>query len=263
MTLIAFLFGALSIAGQTYNSNSGGYNTGYGTVYGSFGMATASQNMYNTIQMNMQRAMLQATLKKSGAGSANNSARTGGSNRAATARETPTRVVRNYGRFTADPSVDTAKVLADALGTTAEDKALLRQIYTAVKAEYDKEAATNGWKNNLAGALTFFVVSCSTVFHDSSEPSDDTVAALYDALNQTIDEIPEFGRMTNRDKQGFNNMLIGFSAIPLATYAEGKQNGDAATLKAASDLAGQLIEMILKTDPAKIRFENGSMVFDR
>lgn len=262
--LLLILTAAVSVDAQTYNSNSGGYNTGYGTVYGSFGMAAASQNIYNTMQMNMQRAMLQSTLKKSGGRPANNSASNGGSSRSApTARLVPARVVRNYGRFTADPSVDTGNVLSEALGSTAEEKALLKQLYLAVKAGYDKEAAANGWQNNIAGALTFFIVTNVTVYHESEEPSDRTVAALYDVLSETLDSIPEFGKMTNRDKQGFNNMLIGFAAIPLATYTEGKQNGDAATIKAARDISGQLIDMVLKTSPENMRFENGEMKFGR
>jgi hypothetical protein len=253
-TVVLFLTGSASP--QTYNSNSGGYNTGYGTVYGSFGMAQATQNIYNTMQTNMQRAMLQATLKKSGQGSTSPPA----SNGAAVVSQ---RGVRNYGKFKPDASVDTGKVLGDALGSTPDEKALLKQIYSTIKSAYEKEAAAKGWQNNIAGALTFFIVSNVTVYHDSEEPSEETIAALYDALNETLDSIPEFGKMTNRDKQGFNNMLIAFAAIPLATYTEGKQNGDAGTLKVARQLSGQLLEMILKADPDNMRFENGQMKFGK
>ena len=254
--ILIMLLAGTAVYSQTYNSNSGGYNTGYGHMYGSFGMAAASQSMYNSMQMHMQKAMLDATLKKSGGSSAGSSAPT-------TASATPKRVVRNHGRFTPDASVDTAKMLGDALASNPAEKALLGQIYSAVKTDYDKQAAANGWKNNLAGSLTLFIVSTVTLYHDSAEASEETVKALYEAMNATIDEIPEFGRMSNRDKQAFNNMLIGFAAIPLATYAEGIENGDAATLKAARDLAGQLLTMVLKADPNNIRFENGVIQFSR
>ncbi len=58
---------ASSAMAQTWNSNAGGWNTGYGTVYGSFGSAMATQNMYNTMQLNIQRAtMRQAMINKWG-----------------------------------------------------------------------------------------------------------------------------------------------------------------------------------------------------
>ena len=54
--ILVFLCSGIANA-QTYNAMSGGYNTGYGTVYGSFGQAMATQNLYNSMQMLMQKTM--------------------------------------------------------------------------------------------------------------------------------------------------------------------------------------------------------------
>lgn len=242
---------------QTYNAMSGGYNTGYGTVYGTFGLAQATQSIYNQMQIQMNMNLLRASGKKTYGPTVMQPGETVAKPRPVP----PAPVPKYYGRFRGDPTVDTGKFMSDTLGETAEEKALLKQIYTTVKAGYDKEAAAKGWTNNMAGALTFFIVSNATVYHNSEVPNDETVAALYLAVSQTMDEIPEFGKMTNKNKQAFNNTLIGFAAIPLATYTEGKQNGDEATLKVARDIAGQLIEMVLMTKPENVRFEGGSMKF--
>jgi hypothetical protein len=53
---LAFL-GVGALHAQTANAYGGGYSTGYGTVYGSFGLAMATQNMYNASQMQMRRTM--------------------------------------------------------------------------------------------------------------------------------------------------------------------------------------------------------------
>jgi hypothetical protein len=174
--------------------------------------------------------------------------------------QAPPPAPKYYGRFRPDATVNTGKILADALGETPEEKQLYTQIYTATKAAFEKEAAAKGWKNNVAGALTFFMVGNATVYHDSAEPNDGTVTALYDAINQAIDEIPEFEKMPNRDKQAFYNVLIAFTGIPLATYSEGKESGNVDTVNAARQLAGEMIKMVLKTDPASVRFENGNLV---
>lgn len=49
LALIVLL--AVPAFAQSWNSNAGRWNTGYGTVYGSFGYAMGRQNIYNTTQM--------------------------------------------------------------------------------------------------------------------------------------------------------------------------------------------------------------------
>ncbi len=66
-------------------------------------------------------------------------------------------------------------------------------------------------------------------------------------MNVALNEIPEFGTAANKDKQVFNNMLIGFSGMLIAVYTEAKQNNDAHELATSKKLAGMLIEMVLKT----------------
>ena len=127
---------------QTWNSSSGGYNTGYGTVYGSFGQAFATQNIYNTMQMQMQKTMMRnAMIKKWGLAAVEKAEREAASGSSSSGTKTsgsgivvsPPSVVRNYGVFRPDATVDSAKAFADALGETPEEKKLINQIYTATK----------------------------------------------------------------------------------------------------------------------------------
>ena len=172
----------------------------------------------------------------------------------------PPLVVRNHGVYRPDPSVNTGKALADNLGDTPEEKALIKQIYEATKAAYEKEAALKGWQNNIAAGLTFFTVTTMTAYHNAEVPSDEAVNTYYKVMNVALDEIPEFATVANKDKQAFNNMLIGFSGMLLAIYTEAKQNNDADALATSKKLAGMLIEMVLKTDPENLRIENGQIV---
>jgi hypothetical protein len=64
----------------------------------------------------------------------------------------------------------------------------------------------------------------------------------------------------NKDKQGFNNMLVGFGGLLLATYAQAKQTNDANALASSKKLAGMLTEMVLKTDAENLQLENGHIV---
>jgi len=256
---------------QTYNSYSGGYSTGYGTVYGSFGLAMATQNMYQTTQMQMQKIMARnAMIKQFGLAAVEKAEREAGTGSSASKGKTtaaapkiavaPPRVVRNYGVFRPDPAVDSAKTFADALGETPEEKMLIRTIYTATKTAYEKEAAAKGMKNNIAGALAYFTATAMFVYNDSEVPSDEALVSYFKVVNAALDEMPEFAAVSNKDKQGYHNMLVGFAGLLTAGYLEGKQNNDADTLAGYKKLSGMLIEMVLKTDPEKVRLENGQIV---
>jgi hypothetical protein len=248
-----------------------GYSTGYGTVYGSYGLASTMQSMYNVAQAQMQRTTARnAMIKKWGLAAVEKAEREAGS-RSSTGTKTsapsnsqivvaPPPVVRSHGVYLPDPSVDTGKALADNLADTPQEKVLIKQIYAATKAAYEEEAALKGWQNNIAAGLTFFTVTAMTVYHNAEVPSDEAVNTYYQVMNVALDEIPEFATVANKDKQAFNNMLIGFSGMLLAVYSEGKQNNDAHTLATSKKLAGMLIEMVLKTDRENLRIENGQIV---
>jgi len=246
--------------------NAYGWSTGYGTVYGSYGLASTMQSMYNVAGAQSQRTTARnAMIKKWGLAAVEKAEREAGS-RSSTAPSNPQivvpppRAVRNHGVYRPDPSVDTGKALADNLADTPQEKALIKQIYAATKAAYEKEALLRGWQNNIAAGLTFFTVTAMTAFHNAEVPSDEAVNSYYQVLNVALDEMPEMATVANKDKQAFNNMLIGFSGTLLAVYTEGKQNNDAATLATSKKLAGMLIEMVLKTDPENLRIENGQIV---
>ena len=270
--LFAFVFLSVSAANaQTYNAYSGGYSTGYGTVYGSFGLAMATQNMYNASQMQMRKAMArQAMINKWGLAAVEKAEREAAAKSSSGAKTAaPSNpeivvpappVVRNHGVFRPDASVETGKALADALGDTPEEKALIAQIYSGTKAAYEKVAAGKGWKNNIAGGLTFFTVTAMTIYRDTEEPSDEAVDVYFKVVNASLDEMPEFAKVSNRDKQNFNNMTIGFAGLLLAGYTEGKQTNDADTVENYKKLARGLIKLVLKTDPENLRIENGQIV---
>lgn len=269
---VVFMLGAVAVGnGQTYNAYSGGYSTGYGTVYGSFGLAMATQNIYNTSQLAMQKAMARnAMIKKWGLAAVEKAEREAAAKSSSGAKAAavsnpkivvpPPPVVRNHGVFRPDPTVDTGTAFANAIGDTAEEKALIKQVYTLTKEAYDKEAAAKGWKNNIAGGLTFFTVTAMTVYRDAEEPGDDAVDAYYKAVNAALDETPAFASVANKDKVNFNNMMIGFGGMLLAGYMEGKQNNDNATVETYRKLAGGLINLVLKTDPENLRLENGQIM---
>ena len=264
---VALAFLSVGIANAQIQAAGGGYyRAGYPTVYGSFGQASVAQSrMYDAVKtQNRRTTERDALIQKWGLAAVEKAERdaASGSSRSSNTKIVvpPPRVVRNYGLFRPDSTVDTGKMLSDALGNTPEEKALIQQIYASTKAGYEKEAAVRGWKNNMAAGLTFFTVAAMTVYNDAEIVSDEAANTYYKTMNAALDEMPEMAAATNKDKQGFNNMLVGFGGILFTAYTEAKQNNDAGALATSKKLAGMLIEMVLKTDPENLRIENGQIV---
>ena len=246
LALLAILFSAGSLSAQT--STAWGYSTGYGNVYGTFGLAQTMQSMYNVARaQSRQRAAGSPASKPA--------------NNAKPAKEVVTRPrpVLNYGRYVPDPSVDTSKAFAEALGDTAEERALIKQIYAVTMSAYESDAKARGWSNNIAAGLTFFTVAAINAYHDEV-PSDEAANDYFKLMNSTLDEIPSLGKVTSEDKQNFNNMAVGFAGLILAGNIEAKNNNDAAALAINKKLAAMLIELVLKTKADDLRLENGRII---
>jgi len=189
--LAALTFALAFLSVGTTNAqtpNAWGYSTGYGNVYGSYGLASSMQSMYNVARAQSQRTNSRnAMIKKYGLAAVEKAEREAGTRTSAPSNPQvvvpPPRVVRNYGMYRPDPSVDTGKALADNLGDTPQEKALIKQIYAATKAAYEEEAASKGWQNNIAAGLTFFTVTAMTAYHNAEVPSDEAVNTYYQVMN--------------------------------------------------------------------------------
>lgn len=255
-------------AASQVQSGGGESPAGFAKIYGSFGKASSAQGqLLESVKKQNRTTPKRTAASKKPARAATASKRgTTATKRTAgrsdsTAAKSSTASVSS-GEFRPDPSVDTAAVLAESLGSNADEKAVIKLVYEATKVEYEKEAERRGWSNNMAGGLTFFTVAAIMVYHDADEPSDEAVDTYFDQINSAIGGIPEFAALSNRDKQGFNEMLIGFGGILLTSYIDAKQKNDAAALANSRILAGALIQMVLKTDPEALRFENGNIVLN-
>lgn len=257
--LVVVVLSAASASAQVWNSNAGGWNTGYGTVYGSFGYAMATQNLYNTTQMQMQRLMMrQAMINQFGKEAVEKAEREAKAGKPSTAPQglqvqAPPPPAKHHGRFKPERGSTVAKTIADGLGGTPEEKKLIAELVSATKQAFEAQPETAAWKNNIAGALTFFLLSNVVVANDAPEPSDETSQALFQAFNQALDGTPDFAAMSNKDKQQLYETLIGFTGLPLAIYAEAKERGDAEELAQARALAKGLLETVLKVDAAKVK----------
>jgi hypothetical protein len=234
---------AVNIKAQTYNSNAGGYNGGYGQVYKTFGLAQATVNMQNNTQMQIQKAILNLAAKKN-SGSRPKSI-------------SP----KSFAFFTPVSSADNFKIIADTVGEDAEQKALYKQLFVGTKEGFDAAVTPLGRKNNLAAAMAFFIAITVTVYNDDADPSDEATENLFQAINAMIDETPDMASVPNKDKQFLHDAFVAFSSMPIAFHIEAKEKKDPEMLKLAKVVAGAMLLQILKINPNDVRFEGNALKF--
>ncbi|MBX3244520.1 MAG: hypothetical protein KF685_08705 [Acidobacteria bacterium] len=161
-----------------------------------------------------------------------------------------------------DPSIDVAHTLAYSIGTNDQEKELLHALFVTTKNAFDVEVAKKGRSNNVSAAFTFFIVSSSMVYHGSPEPSDKAVDALWDALDESLQELPEFAQMSDRDKQMLSDTLVSLSGLMILGHPQYNPSLDKQTQEAYREIAGTMIRTVLQTDPEKLRFGKDGLIVD-
>src|SRR6185436_18268408 len=112
----SIVFLSFGVANAQIQAAGGGYyRAGYPTVYGSFGQASAAQGrVYDQVKVqNRRMTEREALIKKWGLAAVEKAEREAAAKNSAPSNPqiivSPPPVVRNYGVFRADPTVDTGK----------------------------------------------------------------------------------------------------------------------------------------------------------
>src|SRR5258705_5022858 len=125
LAALTFALAFLSVGNTNAQTpNAWGYSTGYGNVYGSYGLASTMQSMYNVARAQSQRTSSRnAMIKKYGLAAVEKAEREAASRSSSSPSNpqilvSPPPVVRNHGMYRPDSSVNTGKALAYNLGNT-------------------------------------------------------------------------------------------------------------------------------------------------
>ena len=128
------------------------------------------------------------------------------------------------------------------------------KLLTVLLEEFDKGARAAGHPNDLALALSFFLATNASIYHDGGQPADPPMVELRDTIAEALAEGNALSSMTDRQKQEMYETLVLFTGFTLATYQEGKQGGNAETVKVSQQLAGQNLLAVFGISADKITF---------
>ena len=136
-------------------------------------------------------------------------------------------------------------------------------IMTAILQEYEKNARAAGKPNDVALALSFFLATNASVYHDAGEPSDPKMLELCETIADALVEGDAMKGVTDRQKQEMYETLVLFTGFALAAYQEGKQSGNTESVNVGRQLAGQNLQSLTGISPDKITFTDQGLSIER
>ena len=136
-------------------------------------------------------------------------------------------------------------------------------IMTTILQEFDKGARAAGRPNDLALALSFFFAANASVYHDAGQPTDPQMVELRDTIAAALVDGNALNGVTDRKKQEMYETLVLFTGFALAAYQEGKQGGNAETVKVSQQLAGQNLQSVTGISPDKITFTDQGLSIEK
>ncbi len=136
------------------------------------------------------------------------------------------------------------------------------KLLTVLLEEFDKGARAAGHPNDLALALSFFLATNASIYHDAGQPADPPMVELRDTIAEALVEGNALNGVTDRKKQEMYETLVILTGFALATYQEGKQGGNADTVKVSRQLAGQNLLALIGISPDKINFTDQGLSID-
>jgi hypothetical protein len=135
-------------------------------------------------------------------------------------------------------------------------------LMTTILNEFEKGARAAGHPNDLALALSFFLATNASIYHDGGQPADPPMVELRDTIAQALSEGNALGSMNDRQKQEMYETLVLFTGFALAVYEEGK-GGNAESLKVSQQLGGQNLLAVTGISPDKINFTDQGLSIER
>ena len=147
-------------------------------------------------------------------------------------------------KFTPAGDSGVLAAIADAVGKSGPERSAFLEAMAQIKQAYEAEVAREGKSNNVAAAMTFFVVANIVTYHQSEMPSEADTDHVFNSLQQAMAKVPVFASMSNAEKHRMHDWLVYMGGFGLTNYTIAKERSDAeglATIRKFADFSMQLV----------------------
>ena len=148
--------------------------------------------------------------------------------------------------------------LAQSLAADAEGRQALLEVFEAGMKGYEEGAAENGFINDLAGAMAYFVGVGYFIIRDGEAPDEKGLDEVGFALRRSMDT-PRVRSIADSEKQKFYELMIGLGTYFAAAYGQSVEGGDAKAVAVLKEAAGESLKGFLGLDPATIRITRAGL----
>lgn len=237
MTKFWILVPLLALGSALAQYSAGGWSTplkSFDTIYQA-NVYQAYSNIMNTTQMQINKLMLDAAIKKSQQKSSQAASRPS----SATAFKQGKRIL-----------VDS---FAQSLTPDKAQQKALTEVFRAGLKLYEDEAKKQGKPNNVALAFTYLVGVCYLVY-SGEEPSEASLDALQASVDEVFGTSADFKKASDKERQTLYELFVLLATLPLAGYSVATEQHDAELLHSYRQIAGGLLEAVFRVKPERLKF---------
>jgi hypothetical protein len=136
----------------------------------------------------------------------------------------------------------------------SELKTVLEQVFTA----YEEEAKRLKFENDVAGAMTLYLLSNYQIYTGSEDPSDNATKAVVQQIRGILAE--PLKDSTSAEKQKMYEAFIVTSGITILRHQVAQSENNAGDLRAVKESAGATLKELLKAEPDTIQITEQGIV---
>lgn len=234
-----WIFALLALSSVQAQYTAGGWSTpvqSFSNIYQA-NVYQAYSNIMNTTQMQINKLMLDAAVKKS---------QQKGSSGATSGPIANTTFKQGSGRVLVD-------TFSQGLTQDKGQQKALTEVFRAGLKLYEDEAKRLGKPDNVALAFTYFVGVCYMV-STGEEPAEASLLAFQAGVDQVFGASPDFKKASPKERQTLYELFVLLATLPLAGYSVAAEQNDAELLRSYQQIAGGLLEAVLGVKPERLKF---------
>jgi hypothetical protein len=155
--------------------------------------------------------------------------------------------------FMPHPGLATARTLARSFSQDAEEQAQFAELFEIGLHVFDGEARAAGRANNVAMALTYFLVANYYVY-SNQEASEQGQEALFVHLNDLLGLDAQFQNLGDAERHELYETFMILGSLPLMLYTSALQEGDHTLAQSVQGLAAENLQVVLGVHPENLHF---------
>jgi len=146
------------------------------------------------------------------------------------------------------------KTLTERLGGNANQQAQVSQVLSALMQSYEQEAASKGYPNDLALAVSSFIAFNCAAYQQKTIAPDDKILVLRELIGVLAVQKGVFAGLSDLQKQQTYETLVMTGGLAYLSHEDARKRNSPSEMELFKRFAGQNLKAVLGVDPATLDF---------